>query len=164
MSSGASYAYCITTIVTHKAIESMLEGSGQGSYRDTHPWLVASRLLAAAEATSTRMAILFASAEDAEHPAMMSHWAWIDKIDVIELHRGQWESRCTFDALKPVNPIWEPIDSLLIKPSQEQLDRESLEGIRVYRTALDEYHIHPYAICETPQFIVDSAASAAPAG
>ncbi|MEM9623441.1 MAG: hypothetical protein AAF993_17470, partial [Pseudomonadota bacterium] len=113
MSSGASYPYCIATIVTHKAIESMLEGTGQGSYRDSHPWLVARRLLQQALTAGQQMPILFATLEDAEHPAMMSHWAWIQDIDVVELHRGHWESRCTFAPLHPVNPIWEPIDSLL---------------------------------------------------
>ena len=33
------------------------------------------------------------------------------------------------------------------------MDREEREGIRVHRTMLDEHHIHPYAICETPAFI-----------
>ena len=33
------------------------------------------------------------------------------------------------------------------------MDREKREGIRVHRTMLDEHHIHPYAICETPAFI-----------
>lgn len=153
---GESYGYCIATIVTHQAIESMLEGSGHGSYRDTHPWLVARDLLKRARDAGTRLPILFASKEE-DGSAIMSHWAWIQDIDVVELHRGQWESRCSFDDLKPFNPIWQHIDSVFVKPSQEQLDRENLEGIRVYRTALDEHHIHPYAICETPEFIVERA-------
>ncbi len=154
MSMSASYAYCIATIVTHKAIDAMLEGSGQGSYRDDHPWLVAQKIFTQASQADVALPILFASKADDGH-AHMSHWAWIDDIEVVELHRGQWESRCRFGVLKPMNPIWADIDSIFIKPSQEQLDRESLEGVRVYRTALDEHHIHPYAICETPQFIID---------
>ena len=61
-----------------------------------------------------------------------------------------------FGDLVPFNPIWESIDSVFVKASQEQMDRELKEGIRVFRQALDEHHIHPYAICETPAFITEA--------
>ena len=77
------------------------------------------------------------------------------EIEVFELHRGTWDSRCSFEPLKPVNPIWEAVDSIFIKASSEQMEREAREGIRVSRQALDEHHIHPYAICETPVFIAE---------
>ena len=86
-------------------------------------------------------------------PCRFSHWATVTQIETIELHRGKWESRCHFDALSEINPIWESIDSVFIQPSAEQIAREAQENIRVFRTALDEHHIHPYAICETPSFI-----------
>jgi hypothetical protein len=51
------------------------------------------------------------------------------------------------------NPIWEEIDSLAHKPSDEQLSREQLEGARTLRWPLQANQLHPYTICETPQFI-----------
>lgn len=158
MSTSASYPFCIATIVTHKAIEAMLEGSGTGSYRDEHPWLIAREMLARASADGLQLPILFACGADNE-PAAFSHWSTVAEIDVVELHRGQWDSRCSFGKLVPFNPIWESIDSVFVKASQEQMDREALENIRVFRQALDEYHIHPYAICETPVFITEALAS-----
>ena len=154
MSVSASYPYCIATVVTKKAIEAMLEAGGEGSYKDAHPWLVARDLHENAQAQQKRLPILFASMDDGE--VYFSHWSTIDTIEVVELHRASWESRCRFDELKDINPIWAPIDSVFLKPSSEQIAREELEGIRVSRIALDEHHIHPYAICETPSFILDS--------
>ena len=153
MSSSASYPFCIATIVTQKAIEAMLEGSGTGSYRDEHPWLVAKDLLGQAQAEGFELPILFACAAHDDEPARFSHWSIISSIDVVELHRGQWDSRCNFTTLKAFNPIWDSIDSVFVKASAEQMEREQRENIRVFRQALDEYHIHPYAICETPAFI-----------
>ena len=98
--------------------------------------------------------ILFACMSN-DREMHFSHWATVTGIDVVELHRGQWQSRCSFSELKPFNPIWKAIDSVFLKTSTEQLEREQREGIRVYRTALDEHQIHPYAICETPAFIIE---------
>ena len=152
MSISASYPFCIATIVTDKAIEAMLEASGTGSYRDDHPWLVARDLLQTAQSAEQHLPILFAVTGDNVEPHF-SHWSVVQDIDVVELHRGQWDSRCKFDRLQAFNPIFEAIDSVFIKASSEQMDREIREGIRVSRLALDEHHIHPYAICETPAFI-----------
>ncbi len=157
MSNSASYPFCIATIVTDKAVEAMLESSGTGSYRDDHPWLVAKDILQTAQAAVQQLPILFAVTGDNTAPHF-SHWSVIRDIDVVELHRGQWDSRCTFDRLQPFNPIFEAIDSVFIKASQEQMERESREGIRVSRLGLDEHHIHPYAICETPAFITEALA------
>ncbi len=131
----------------------MLEGSGEGHYRDDHPWLVAREMLERAQADDVRLPILFASKPEDES-ATFTHWSYISRIEVVELHRGQWDTRATFSELQVMNPIWSEIDSVFLKPSQEQLDRERMENVRVYRTALDEFHIHPYAICETPSFIL----------
>ena len=67
-----------------------------------------------------------------------------------------------FDRLTPFNPIWQSIDSIMLKTSQEQMDRELKEGIRIQRAMLDEHHIHPYAICETPAFIEEFLAHETP--
>jgi hypothetical protein len=41
----------------------------------------------------------------------------------------------------------------MLKPGDDALRRERLEDVRPWRHALDERHIRPYAICETPAFI-----------
>ena len=157
MTNSASYPFCIATIVTDKAIEAMLEGSGTGSYRDEHPWLVARDMLETASAAQQKLPILFA-VTDQQKNAYFSHWSVIHTIEVVELHKGQWDSRCAFDTLHAFNPIFEAIDSVFVKASDEQMEREKREGIRVYRQALDVNHIHPYAICETPVFITGALA------
>jgi hypothetical protein len=70
------------------------------------------------------------------------------------LTSNRWESRCEFGALREVNPIWQDIDSVVHKASEVQLQREKLEGIRTLRLPLQETQIHPYAVCETPAFIL----------
>ena len=151
-----SYApFCLATLVSHKAMDSLIESSGQGSYRDTHPWLVALDLLTQARGQNLTLPILFACMNE-DKSCEFSHWSEISDIDVVELHRGQWESRCQFGQLHAFNAIWGQIDSVFVKPSAEQLERERRENIRVFRTALDEHHIHPYAICETPTFISEN--------
>ena len=144
--------YCVVVLVTQRAIESMLENSGQGVYRDTHPWVVAAQLLAQAQAVQSQMAIIFASVGD-EQEAVYSHWSIIEKVDVLSLTSNRWESRCEFGELRVVNPIWQDIDSVMHKTSEEQILREQVEGIRTLRMPLQENQIHPYAICETPVFI-----------
>ena len=151
-------AYCICTVVGQRALDGLLAASrdmghaaqaGQGVYRDTHPWLVAAELLDDATASGLRMPVVFAT----DAPLAISHWAFVKSIDVRELHKGAWETRCAFDPLAPVNPIWETLDSLTLVPSQEQLHRERIERIRTHRQLLDATLIHPYAVCETPPFI-----------
>lgn len=140
--------YCIATIVSEKAIEAMLEGTGQGHYRDEHPWLVAKDLVARADGD---MPILFA-VRTAAH-AYFSHWSIIEKIEVREMQTTQWVSQCSFSQLREMNPIWRDVDSVMLKASAEQMEREEREQLQMSRIALDEHRIHPYAICETPAFI-----------
>ena len=141
--------WCIATVVTEKAIEGLLESGSGGLYKDSHPWLVAQDLCRAMADTDQALPILLA----AGHPLTFSHWSIIERIDVVELHVGQCETVCRFDAPKPMHPIFSELSSVFLKPASEQLEREQREGLRQHRTALDELHIHPYAICETPAFI-----------
>lgn len=145
-----AYPYCICTTVSAKALSGLLEAGGRGTYRDDHPWLVARDLLTVAGGEDARLPILFASG----HPAQFSHWGFIESLEVVELHRATWETACRFSPLKAVNPIFEAIDSLFLKPSAEQIDRERLEGIHQHRYPLTEAELHPYGICETPAFIL----------
>ena len=148
------YPYCICTTVGEKALQGLLESSGKGDYKDDHPWRVAREFLEAASQQSSRLPILFATGQ----PSEFSHWGYVDAVDVFELHRGQWETRCGFSVLHPVNPIWTAIDSVFMKPSAEQSRREALENIHQHRYPLTEGELHPYAICETPPFIIAEAA------
>jgi hypothetical protein len=144
------YPYCLCTVVSHKALASLLESSGRGTYRDTSPWLLARQFLADAQAAGMRLPMVFAVGP----PTRFSHWSFVESLDVLELHRASWESACAFTAPAPVNPIFEAVDSLFLKPSSEQLERERLEGIPRHRYALTEAELRPYAICETPPFIL----------
>ena len=147
-----SYPYSIATIVTSKAVEAMLEAGTDGNYKDDHPWLIAKELFEHAESINQALPILFAS-KDPGTDSEFSHWSTVEGVKVVELHRGKWETKVHFKNLAPFNPIWQSIDSVMLKTSKEQMDREAKEGVRVHRTLLDENHIHPYAICETPAFI-----------
>jgi hypothetical protein len=147
----SAYAYCICTSVSEKALQALLEVGGKGSFRDDHPWLVAQDLLRHAEDLGQRLPVLFAVGM----PARLSHWGFVDTLAVVELHRATWETVCSFAELHPVNPIWTNLDSVFLKPGEEQLKRERLEAIRQHRYPLTNAELHPYAICETPAFILN---------
>jgi len=150
-----AYPYCICATVSAQALDALLESSGRGAYRDTHPWLVAREMLEAARAEGQALPILFATGV----PSTFSHWGFIAELEVVELHRATWESVCRFERLEPVNPIWTSLDSVFLKPSGEQLRRETLEGIHQHRYPVTEGEIRPYAICETPAFILQPPAT-----
>ncbi len=145
-------AFCLCVVVSEKALKAILDGHTQGAYRDNHPWIIAAERFCEAQEGAERVPIVFATGE----PLEFSHWGIVESIDVNELHVGAFETRCTFDVLTPVNPIWTSLDSVSLAPSVEQLRREDLEPIRIRRQPLDHTTIRPYAICETPSFIVAS--------
>lgn len=144
-----TYPYCIVVAVSAKALTAILDNGGRGAYRDHHPWLMAEELLLAARDRGAVLPLILATGS----PLELAHWAAIREIDVEEFHKGSWESRCHFDALHPVSPVFTALDSLMLKPGDDELRREQLEDVRPWRHALDERHIRPYAICETPAFI-----------
>jgi hypothetical protein len=146
--------YCLCTTVTSKSLSALLESGDHGTYRDEHPWLAASQLLKSELDAGRRMALLFAVEDSAAAGASLSHWALIDDIEVMALHKGAWSTRVRFAALREVNPIWRELDSIMLKPGDDQLQREQLEPIRLHRQPLDQRHVHPYAICETPPFML----------
>ncbi len=143
------HPYCLAAVVSAKALAVILENGGRGAYRDQHPWLLARTLLHAALDRGEFVPLLLASGT----PLELTHWGVVEEIDVEELHKGAWESRCNFVDLREVSPLFTPLDSVMLKPGEDELLRERLEGVAPWRHALDERHIHPYAICETPAFI-----------
>lgn len=152
MSDTQAYPYCLVTTVAEKALKILLETNGDGKYRDTHPWLAALDMLDASREADQALPILFASGQ----PSEFSHWGFVTDLAVVELHRATWETVLSFSQLEPVNPIWIDLDSVLLKPTAEQLDREVREGIHQHRYPVTEGEIHPYTICETPAFVGQS--------
>ena len=144
-----AYPYCIAVCVSAKALTAILDNGGRGAYRDHHPWLIAEELLQAAQDQGVVLPLILATGS----PLELTYWAAIREIEVEEFHKGSWESRCHFDALHPVSPIFTALDSLMLKPGDDALRREQLEDVKPWRHALDERHIRPYAVCETPAFI-----------
>lgn len=143
--------FCLATVVTPKSIESMLEADTGGLFKDQNLWRVAKTFFLQAQTARLTVPLLFA-VRDGED-TWFSHWSTINSIEVLELPDSRGESRCYFDRLAPFNPIWQAIDSLSHKPSDEQLSREKLEGARTLRWPLQDNQLHPYTICETPAFI-----------
>ena len=144
-----SFPYCIVVTVSAKALAAIVDNGGRGSYRDAQPWLIAQEMFRAAKDQGAILPLILATGS----PLELTHWAAVRDVDVDELHKGSWESRCDFDELSAVSPIFTALDSLMLKPGDDALRREQLEGVRPWRHALDERHIRPYAICETPAFI-----------
>ena len=147
--------FCLATVVSPKSIAAMLEADSGGLFKDQHLWRVAQSFYRRADAQNQWVPLLFA-VRDGEQ-SWFSHWALIQGIEVLELPDSRGESRCYFDKLQPFNPIWEAIDSLSHKPSDEQLQREKLEGARTLRWPLQDNQLHPYTICETPAIIAGPA-------
>jgi hypothetical protein len=149
----SAHPHCIATCVDADALAAFLEAGRNGTLRDDHPWIIAAELVVEAEAVGARVPILFAT----ERPLEFRQWAYVARIDVVEMRRGRWQTACEFRDLSAINPIWSEIDSVLVKPGDDELRRERLEPIRQHRIALDAQRIHPYAICETPAFIMAGA-------
>ncbi len=142
--------YCFVTVTDQKALDAIHESeSSKGSFRDRHPWLVARELLELANTHQEIVPLIFV----VEPEFKLSDWAFVRDIDVAAYSGQAYETRCSFERLRPVNPIFEELDSLVLLPSREQIHREALEPIRKYRQHLDELHVFPYAICETPAFV-----------
>ncbi len=141
--------YCLVTITDQKALDAVHEsGSSNGSFRDRHPWLVAQELLQLANSKRELVPLVFV----VDSELKLKDWAIVREIDVVTYSGQAYETQCSFEQLRPVNPIFEELDSLILLPSTEQVHREKLEPIRKYRQHLDELHLFPYAICETPAF------------
>ena len=146
--------YCFVTVTDQKALDAVHEsGSSNGSFRDRHPWLVAQELLELANSNEEQVPLVFV----VEPELKLKDWAIVREIDVVTYSGQAYETQCAFEHLRPVNPIFEELNSLILLPSSEQVHRETLEPIRKYRQHLDERHVFPYAICETPAFTYTDA-------
>ena len=180
--------FCFCTVVAHKALQTLVEATAGGAYRDNHPWIIAAEMLAEAQERAETVMLMLATMAPAAAPAPDSvtspaggsdagrsadsagsgaahlaaltpgvlefaFWTTITSIEVNRFRQGS-ESRVQFGALTPVSELWAAPDSVQLLPSHERLRREALENLRASRQALDEYHLHPYAICVTPPFVL----------
>lgn len=151
------HPWCIATVTTAKAIEALTENAAgnpeqSGTFRDAHPWLVARSLWMQATAAGETVPLLLAAQEESR--ISFSHCGLVTGIDVLTKQLGGHESACRFTRLSLMNPIWHDIDSVALKPAPEQLERERLENLHAFRFHLTPQLIRPYAICETPAFLL----------
>lgn len=150
--------FSICVRVTEKALATLLEQSadGSGAYRDAHPWIVAHRLWQDALAVSQSLPLLFSAGDDIKLGPEFAYWGLLTHVDLVELHRSSWQTRAQFDHLRAVHPIFTSIDSVFMQPTAEQYEREAKEDITQQRQALTVHALHPYAIVETPAYIVEA--------
>ncbi len=148
----AAHPLCLAVAVNGSALERLLAQGDVGGYRDSHPWYVAATLLGTAQAQGDSFYLLLA----ADSPLRLSHWAEV--VD-IEVHRyaSTRETRVRIGATGEVSPLFEDLESVTLAPTAWQLEREQQEGLRVRRVHLDHHWIRPYAICETPAFLLARA-------
>lgn len=150
----AVHPLCLAVAVNGDALERLLAEGDVGGYRDSHPWYVAATLLETAQTAGHTLYLLLAAGS----PLRLSHWA---QVVAIEVHRyaSTRETRVRIGATGTVSPLFEELESVTLAASTWQLEREQQEGLRVRRVHLDSHWIRPYAICETPPFLLAGGSS-----
>ena len=142
-------AHCICAPVSAPALRALTDHAGAGTYKDVHPWHWARRLLDLARERGEALLLFLAAGE----PEVFRWWGEIEDIDVAAFRPGTFETRCAFGALRPVHPIFAPLDSIALNPGAERREREALEPVTPHRQFLDAKLLRPYAVCETPAFV-----------
>ena len=152
-----SAPYCFATIVVDKALEALLASGADAQIKDDHPWLVAQRDFLRAEKAGLKVALLLAkqsASPDADvHQCEFSHWGFVKRIEVLELSGKRFSTRVELNQLSEISPLFTSLDSVCVKPPDEQLLREEVESVRTQRVTLREQYLRPYALCEAPGFI-----------
>jgi len=150
----AVHPLCLAVAVNGDALERLLAEGDVGGYRDSHPWYVAATLLATAKDQGHALYLLLAAGS----ALRLSHWAEV--VD-IEVHRyaSKRETQVKIGATGAVSPLFEELESVTLPPTTWQLEREQQEGLRVRRVHLDSHWLRPYAICETPAFLLARTSS-----
>ena len=145
---------CLAVAVDGKALDRLLEEGEVGGYRDRHPWYVAADLLNTAREYGQQLFILLASGASLR----LTHWAEVIDIEVYHVASDR-QTRLSLGQSGRVSPLFEELESVTLAPSHWQLEREQQEGLRVRRVHLDSHWIRPYAICETPAFLLATSKS-----
>ena len=152
-----SAPYCFATIVVDKALEALLASGADAQIKDDHPWLIAERDFHRADKAGLKVALLLANQSASPgadvHQCEFSHWAFIKQIEVLELSGKRFSTRVELNQLSEISPLFRSLDSVCVKPPDEQLLREEVESVRTQRISLREQYLRPYALCEAPGFI-----------
>ncbi len=151
-----AHPYCLAVAVHEGVLKRLLEEGDVGAYRDAHPWYVAADLLQDALEQEQQLYLLLATGS----PLRLTHWAEITDIEVHSMATTR-ETRVRLGRTGAVSPLFEEAESVALAPSQWQLERERREGLRVRRVHLDASWLRPYAVCETPAFLLQAPAQAA---
>ena len=141
--------FCFCTPVADQALTALQESGGVARLRDDHPWFVAQTLVQRAHSTGLAVPLLLVTESD----MALKQWSRISAMEIIELSGKRYDTRITLGPLQPITPLFERLDSLYLKPPDEQLERERREGVRSHRFELTPGLVRPYAICESPGFI-----------
>lgn len=147
----SAHPYCLAVAVNEGVLKRLREEGEVGGYRDAHPWYVAADMLRDARERGERLYLLLAAGA----PLRLSHWAEISDIEVHSIATTR-ETRVQLARTGPVSPLFEELESVTLAPSQWQLERERREGLRARRVRLDAAWLRPYAVCETPAFLLQA--------
>lgn len=124
---------CIYTIKHSDDLRATLANGGRDTYRERKKWVRAKQLLDEAKRAGKRLPVIFAPAEGTFH---LFAWALLDEVLPDET------SSYTFSELQLFDP--QPHKSTLRKASDGE--------------PLDEWFIRPYAICQTPNYLIQQPA------
>jgi transcriptional regulator with XRE-family HTH domain len=124
---------CIYTIKQSDDLRASLANGGCGTFTERKKWVRARQLLEEAKRAGKRLPVIFAPAEATRH---LFAWALLDEIVPDE------ESAYTFSGLRLFDP--QPLKATLKKASDGE--------------PLDPWFIRPYAICQTPDYLLEQLA------
>jgi hypothetical protein len=124
---------CIYTTKHSDHLRSTLANGGRDTYSEHKKWVRAKRLLDDAKRAGKRLPVIFAPAEATRR---LFAWALLDEIVPDQ------ENTYTFSHLRLFEP--RPLKTTLRKASDGE--------------PLDRWFIRPYAICRTPNYLVEQPA------
>src|SRR6266404_6196161 len=124
---------CIYTIKHSDDLRAALAASGRGTFSERKKWVRAKRLLEQAKRAGKHLPLIFAPAEGTFH---LFGWAVLDEVVADDT------STYTFSELRLFDP--QPQKSTLKKASDGE--------------PLGKWFIRPYAICQTPDYLVEVGA------
>ena len=124
---------CVYTIKHSDDLRATLANGGRGTYTERKKWVRAKQLLEEAKRTGKRLPVIFAPAEGT---FQLFAWALLDEVVPDET------SSYTFSELR-----------LFDGQHHKSTLRKASDG-----EPLDEQFIRPYAICQTPDYLVEQPA------
>ena len=128
------FSYCIYTMKKSDDLEYCYRNGRTGTFSENKSWKTGIRLLAQANKDNILMPILFSAAEEA------SGIIYVGFLSSIEIHEGSKEGTTySFRGMVRLsNP--KPLSSLILRDSRKPLSNN---------------YIRPYAVCVTPDALLD---------